>query len=156
MKEDRATSNEVVSTESVNNLPPGLTYDRNVSAITGVPTVAGTFVVNVIENPGSGTRRLRSPLTIIVQPEAPPGSAAITSGSSVTARIGRRFSFQVLTTGPNGRLTATGLPRELSLDPSERNYFGQSEDRGRVCRYARAERRHRLYQSGHIATELYR
>ena len=44
LRKDRTTSNEIVDTESVNNLPPGLTYDRNVSAITGVPTVAGTFV----------------------------------------------------------------------------------------------------------------
>ena len=97
---------------SVNNLPPGLAFDSEKAAITGVPSQAGTFVVEVAD------ADTRTPLTIIVQPEAPAASPVITSSTTSTGRLGRAFSFQVLTAGgsPAARLSASGLPQGLALD----------------------------------------
>jgi hypothetical protein len=97
---------------SVNNLPPGLVFDSEKAAITGIPSLAGTFVVELIE------ANTRTPLTIIVQPEGPAAGPVITSSTTSTGRLGRRFSFQVLTAGGSSaaRLNASGLPQGLALD----------------------------------------
>jgi Putative Ig domain len=58
-------------------------------------------------------------LTLTVRP--PPSSGVIiASSTSVTARTGQPFSFDVFTTGGSStaRLSATGLPPGLSVDPA--------------------------------------
>jgi hypothetical protein len=97
---------------AVSNLPPGLNFDTQLAAIVGTPTAAGTFRAELT----AGTTH--SPLTITVQP-VPASGPVITSGTSATARVGRPFSFQVYTTNgsPAARVSATGLPPGLSVDP---------------------------------------
>ena len=58
-------------------------------------------------------------LTLTVRP-FPSSGPVIASGTSVTARTGQPFSFEVFTTGgsPTARLSATGLPPGLSVDPA--------------------------------------
>jgi hypothetical protein len=97
---------------AVSNLPPGLNFDPQLSAIVGTPTAAGTFQVELT----AGT--MHSTLTIVVQLE-PASGPIITSGTSATSRVGQAFSFQVYTTNgsPAARVSATGLPLGLSVDP---------------------------------------
>ena len=77
---------------------------------------AGTLQVVIIANYPAVTTN--SPLTIMVQPEPSPGPV-IASGTSATSRVGQPFNFQVYTTNgsPAARVSATGLPAGLSLDP---------------------------------------
>lgn len=101
---------------SVSNLPPGLTFDSQLAAIVGVPTMAGTFQVTLrAEYPDF---LANSTLSITVQP-IPASGPLITSSTSATGGVGRLFTFQVVTIGgsPATRLSASGLPLGLSVDP---------------------------------------
>jgi hypothetical protein len=101
----------------VSNLPPGLDFKPQLSAIAGNPNATGTFQVAITATyPGVTTH---SPLTITVQP-MPASGPVITSGTSATGIVGQpSFSFQVYPTNgsPAARLSATGLPAGLSADP---------------------------------------
>jgi sugar lactone lactonase YvrE len=101
---------------AVSNLPPDLTFDAQLSAIVGIPTATGTFQVVITATYPAITTN--STLTITVQP-VPASGPIISSSTSATGRVGRPFSFQVLTTGGTAaaRLSASGLPPGLSADP---------------------------------------
>ncbi len=103
------------TSRAVTNLPPGLTFNPGLSAITGVPTNSGTFQTNLSATGNGGTTN--ATLTITVQPP-PPSGPLITSSTSATGRSGQPFIFQVVTTGgsPAARLSATGLPSGLVVD----------------------------------------
>ena len=103
------------TSRDVTNLPPGLTFNPGLSAITGTPTVTGTFQTNLSATGSGGTTT--ATLTITVQP-APPSGPVIISSTSATGRAGQPFSFQVITTGgtPGARVSASGLPPGLSID----------------------------------------
>ena len=100
---------------SVTNLPPGLSFNAQLAAIIGIPTVAGTFQVDVSATYSNVATQ--TPLTIVVQP-TPPSGLVITSGTSATGRAGRLFQFQVTTssTNPSATLNASSLPPGLSLN----------------------------------------
>jgi len=103
------------TTLGVTNLPAGLTFNSNLAAITGTPTVAGVTQVGLSATNGAGTTT--ATLTLNVQP--PPSSGpTIISSTAATGRAGQPFSFQVFTTGgtPAARVSATGLPPGLSID----------------------------------------
>ena len=101
-------------------MPAGLTFD-SVSQQTGIfggtPTSPGppTQIQLTASNSfGTGI----ATLTLTVQP-LPSSGPVIASGTSLTARTGDPFSFNVFTIGGNAtaRLRATGLPPGLSVDP---------------------------------------
>jgi hypothetical protein len=97
------------------SLPPGLTFNTTLAAITGMPTTAGMFQVGLTASNGAGTTN--ATLTIDVQP--PPASGpAIISGNAATGRSGLPFRFQVTTTGGTSaaRVSASGLPAGLMID----------------------------------------
>jgi len=100
----------------VSNLPPGLSFDTQLSAIVGAPMATGTFQVIIIATYPAITTH--STLTITVQP-VPASGPTITSGTSATSRVGGPFSFQVYTTNgsPAARVSAAGLLSGLSADP---------------------------------------
>jgi hypothetical protein len=101
---------------TVSNLPPGLSFDAQLSAILGVPAATGTFqTVISATNPGGTTN---STLTITVQP-VPASGPIVASSTSATGRVGRPFSFQVYATNATSAatLSASGLPPGLSIDP---------------------------------------
>lgn len=103
------------TSRGINNLPPGLTFNSALSAVTGVPTAAGIFQANMTASGDGGTTN--ATLTLSLQ-SAPASGPVITSGTSATGRAGQRFNFQVTTTGgsPSTRVSASGLPSGLSID----------------------------------------
>ena len=110
---------------AVSNLPPGLSSNNQLTAIVGVPTVAGTFEV------GLSVGTTNSTLTITVQP-VPPSGLIISSSMSATGRVGRPFSFQVYTTDGTtaARVSATGLTPGLSADPVTGIISGSAATKG--------------------------
>ncbi len=100
---------------SVSNLPQGLMFDPMLKAIVGTPTATGTFSVGLSATNSVGTTM--ATLTLTVQPTPASGPVMI-SGTSATGRTGRRFTFQVITSGATAeaRVSATGLPNGLTLD----------------------------------------
>ncbi|MEO5720928.1 MAG: putative Ig domain-containing protein [Chthoniobacterales bacterium] len=103
------------SSLSVTNLPPGLRFDAARNAILGQPTQAGTFSVGLSAPNAIGTTN--ATLVLVVQ-NAVLDAPVIASATSATGRTGRRFTFQVFTTGGTsaGRLSATNLPPGLTFD----------------------------------------
>jgi hypothetical protein len=97
-------------------LPPGLTFDSAHGILGGTPTDPGTTQIQLTASNSGGTGM--ATLTLTVQP-APSSGPVITSGTSITARTGQAFSFDVFTIGGSAtaRLSATGLPPGLSADP---------------------------------------
>jgi sugar lactone lactonase YvrE len=101
---------------AVTNLPPGLTFDSTLSAITGKTTAAGTFQVGLAAS--NAQRTIVATLTVTVQ-TAPAIGPIITSSSAATGKVGQPFQFQVTTTGASSSATlnAGGLPAGLSVNP---------------------------------------
>src|SRR6266446_1922787 len=97
-------------------LPPGLTFDSVSGILGGTPTNPGTTQIQLTASNSGGTGM--ATLTLTVQP-APSSGPIVMSGTSITGRTGVPFSFEVFTTGgsPSARLSATGLPPGLSVDP---------------------------------------
>ncbi|MEY2485670.1 MAG: large repetitive protein [Verrucomicrobiota bacterium] len=98
-------------------IPPNLSFNDVQGIIGGVPTTPGTTQVQLSATNSMGTGS--ATLTITVQP-APSSGPVIISGTSITARTGQPFSFQVLTknASSSARLDASGLPPGLSADPA--------------------------------------
>ena len=97
-------------------LPPGLTFDPMLLAIVGNPTTSGTFQVGLSASNAAGTTL--ATLVLTVQP-LPASGPVIMSVTSATGRTGSPFNFQVITSGGTSaaRVSATGLPPGLSIDP---------------------------------------
>src|SRR5205814_1094974 len=97
-------------------VPQGMMFDGASGILGGTPMTPGTTQIQLTASNSFGTG-LRT-LTLTVQPASNPG-LTIASGTSITARKGQFFSFEVFTNGAstNARLSATGLPTGLSEDP---------------------------------------
>jgi len=100
----------------VTGLPQNLIFDPLLRAITGTPTVLGTFNVALSASNGAGSTN--AILVLTVQP-LPASGPVISSPTTATGRTGTPFRFQTLTSGgsPATRLAATDLPAGLSVDP---------------------------------------
>ena len=100
---------------SVSDLPPGLSYNSTLRAIVGTPTTAGTYEVGLSASNSSGTSNTLLTIGVRTLPSFGP---VIRNGTSVTARTGTRFSFQVYTTGGTSgtRLSVSNLPPGLTFD----------------------------------------
>jgi hypothetical protein len=111
------------------DLPPGLTLNTTLSAITGTPTTVGTFPVVLSASNAEGTTN--APLTIDVQP-FPTSGPVITSTTAATGRPGLFFRLQSTTMGgtPAARISATGLPTGLSIDAVSGLISGTTADEG--------------------------
>lgn len=95
-------------------LPPGLTFNSTLGVITGVPASTGTTQVLLSATNGNGTGFASVSIEV-----ARPFGPAIVSTTSALGYTGQPFKFQVVSEGatPAARLSATGLPPGLSVDP---------------------------------------
>jgi hypothetical protein len=108
-------TNAATTSYGASNLPPGLTIDIVPRAITGTATTAGTFRVPLNASNKFGN----ASATLVITVVAPPSGPRIISGTSATARTGRPFRLQVISSANNERVTvsASSLPAGLTIDP---------------------------------------
>ncbi len=96
-------------------LPAGLTLNASTGAITGIPTAAGTFTIQVTDSNGA-VSTITCPFTIV-------GTPALTCAAVTSGEVGVAFNSPALTvtggTGPYTFSIGTGpLPAGLTLNPS--------------------------------------
>ncbi len=95
-------------------LPPGLVLNSLTGAISGTPTVNGTYIVTLTAVNAAGTS-FPAPLTITVG--APNVLPIITSPTIATASLGSPFvTYLIAATGLPTTYSATGLPAGLTLN----------------------------------------
>ena len=101
---------------AASNLPPGITFNSALGVIAGAPANLGNFQVSLSATNSSGTGSAVLSLNVAAPPSSGP---SIRSGSAVTGRTAKPFTFQVITVGgsPATRLNVTGLPAGLTFDP---------------------------------------
>jgi hypothetical protein len=98
-------------------LPAGLTFNSTLGTITGVPTSTGTTQIQLSATNADGVGFANLTIQTILPNTIP--SLTIISGTSAYYYAGQPFTFQVVTHGAtaNARLSATGLPPGLSVNP---------------------------------------
>jgi hypothetical protein len=96
-------------------LPPGLTLDSTTGLISGIPTKADTFRINLIAANAAGPGDAVT-LTLIISSggEVP----VITSPQAASGQVGQSFKSQIEATNQPTKYAATGLPPGLTLDPT--------------------------------------
>jgi hypothetical protein len=94
--------------------PPGLTFTPETLTLSGTPTSAGTFNINVQVTDSAGMTASRS-LSIVISP----ASLSVTTGRQFpNGTLNQPYSQQLSATGgqPPYRWSATGLPAGLSIN----------------------------------------
>jgi hypothetical protein len=94
---------------SAMNLPPGLAFTNGV--ISGVPTVVGTYNIQLAATNANGT--CYGNLALTVQLPLP----VITSAATADGLVNSPFSYTIQATSVATSFTATGLPSGLALNP---------------------------------------
>jgi hypothetical protein len=95
-------------------LPPGLTLNTATGAITGTPTGAGTFSVNISATNSAGTGS--AALVITVNPSA--SAPVISSSLAQSGTVGSSFNYQITASGSPTSYGAVVLPAGLTLNTS--------------------------------------
>ena len=98
---------------SAPGLPAGLSLNTATGLISGSPTVAGTFDINLGATNGFGTGN--KTLTLTIAPQPPP---VITSAGSATTVVNSPFNYQIIATNSPTSYGATGLPAGLAVNSS--------------------------------------
>ena len=112
---------------SASGLPPGLVVDSLTGAITGTPTLAGTYLVTLRASGPTGVAI--SALTVSVLPATV--APVITSLTTAPGTVGVPFvTYQTTATGLPNSYTATGLPAGLTLNPLTGAINGTPTDSG--------------------------
>ena len=103
-------------TFSATGLPTALSSDSASGAISGTPSVDGTFTVEVTASNGVSPAAVES-YTVVIDPA--PIAPTITSGALPDGEQFQAYSFTVTATGdPTLEFSATGLPSGLSINSS--------------------------------------
>ena len=96
---------------NVGILPPGLSHSAG--TISGTPTTAGTYTVNLSANNIGGTGP-GATVTITIEPSGP--VPTITSAASVSANLDTAFTYQIVASESPTSYAASGLPVGLSVN----------------------------------------
>ena len=99
--------------DDASNLPPGVDFDST-GIIAGYPTTAGVYSVEL-----SGSNSIASTTATLTINVIAPQALTITSSTRAAGSTGDPFRFQVVAPGASSaaRLSATGLPPGLNVDP---------------------------------------
>jgi hypothetical protein len=103
-------------TRNATNLPAGLSFDSKLNAVVGAPAATGSYSITLAaSNNFGGTTKT---LVLKVQ-DVPQAGPRFINSTAATGRTGQPFDFQVITAGATAaaRLSATGLPPGLTVDP---------------------------------------
>jgi hypothetical protein len=104
------TASRVPTSFAATGLPTGLVLNAVTGAITGTPTVEGTFTVSMTATNSDGTS---SPAALAMLIHGPP---LINSASTAGAQVGQAFSYQTTALYEPATYAQTGLPASLNLD----------------------------------------
>ncbi|NQU32182.1 MAG: LruC domain-containing protein [Bacteroidetes bacterium] len=110
---------EPTITYNATNLPDGLTFNSTTNQITGNPTTAGTYNINLSATNGGGTTTEILVLTVGTPP-------TITNGLTATGTAGVQFNtFDVTATGsPTIIYSAASVPAGLTFNPATQTING--------------------------------
>lgn len=109
------------------NLPNGLSYNATNHTITGTPTAAGTYEINLSASNFMGEDN-KTLVLIVTQPTEPP---VISSSLTASATVNQSFNYTVTATG-TGTITygASNLPDGLSFNSNTHQITGSPEEAG--------------------------
>jgi hypothetical protein len=106
-------------TYSATDLPIGLSISSSTGAITGTPTMAGSYTTTVTVNDGSGASSVNFDWTIGTSTG---NTVTVTNPGNQTGTVGTAASLQIRAsdsaTGQTLTYSATGLPAGLSISSS--------------------------------------
>jgi hypothetical protein len=107
-------------TYSATDLPIGLSISSSTGAITGTPTMAGSYTTTVTVNDGSGASSVNFDWTI--GSSSTTNTVTVTNPGNQTGAVGTAVSLQIQAsdsaTGQTLTYSATGLPAGLSISSS--------------------------------------
>ncbi|MCW1925038.1 putative Ig domain-containing protein [Luteolibacter arcticus] len=103
-----------LATFATSGLPDGLVLNPATGVISGVPTVAGTFPIQVSATDAFGTSQVNLALSIS-DPVLEFANVPLASGEA-----GTPFGYRIETVLPAENFQITGLPPGLSFDPASR------------------------------------
>lgn len=121
-----ATGTEPIDYDAT-NLPDGLSYNDANHTITGTPTSAGTFEIDLSASNFMGEDN-KTLVLIVTQPTEPP---VISSTLTASATVDQSFNYTVTATG-TGPITygASNLPNGLSFNTTTHKITGTPEAAG--------------------------
>jgi hypothetical protein len=101
-------------------IPPGLTFDSTTGKLSGTPTAAGDYKVQVSATNAAGTRSAN----VLVRIAATPASPIFYSGLSLQGSVGDSFSSYLSASDSPTSYAATGLPPGITLKTSTGEFSG--------------------------------
>ena len=99
------------TTYAATSLAPGLTVNTSTGLITGSPTTAGTYQINITAGNSSGNTTGRLTLTV-----ASPPAPSITSSAALNGTVGTPFSYAITALFQPTSFRLTSAPTFLSLN----------------------------------------